>query len=698
MRRSFLTAISGAALLVLCGDTFAQLTDLQNGRNFPTGQAAFGTGRSENVDLGDVDNDGDYDVIIGNGGDGSAQANRIYINNGGAQGGTPGTFSDQTGPRFSGVPTDTTRDIEFVDSDADCDLDIYVSNRGTTVNGGEVSRFYRNQGGAQNGAVGFYAEDTNNFWGSLTSVPGSQQVFGGNAGPWRDFSCDCDFGDLNLDGDIDLFHSTYGPNINGSHDSRIFLNDGTGVFNEHWPWINAGGDIRTHTLDIDLVDLDSDFDLDVFNSSRDSQARVYRNNLNAATMSWSGDAFTDITQSALIAQGATLSGSNNYEAEPGDVDGDGDFDIWMKNYNGNTDRILRNNGNLTFTQMNSWIKGDPVQDENEIDFLDFDSDGDLDAFAANFSGTNRLYTSGLAQGLNPGTQGYYHRNNTSSSGSLANWPELPASGNGNITLDGEAADMDGDGDPDLMLANDGNAQNRYFQNSLGVPDTFAPTVHIMTNQGNKSDGSDTIIRAQLRDNAGYYVIDYYTIDLIYTVGGGLENRIKMTSSRGQQYQATIPGGINGAISYRVEGSDDHGNAFASNTVNYNQTASGTVLLQNVDDGTVGVKGKPYLELGGSFVGGTVVSTNLCDASPNSIAALFFSFASTPTPFKGGLLHTIPIDGQIDLNTDAGGQIYFLANWPAGLPTGVDIWYQYGIADATTAKGASLSNAVKNTLP
>ena len=671
MRRSFLTALSGAALLMLGTNTSAQLTDLQSGRNFPTGSAAFGTGRSENIDLGDVDNDGDYDVIVGNGGDGTAQDNRIYINNGGIQGGTPGTFSD---------------------------LDIYVSNRGNTVNRGEVSRFYRNQGGAQNGSVGFFTENTNAFWGSLISVPGSAQVFGGNVGPWRDFSCDCDFGDLNLDGDIDLFHSSYGPNINGTADSRLFLNDGTGVFDELWPWINAGGDIRLHTLDIDLVDLDGDFDLDVFASSRDSQARVYRNNLNVATMSWSGSPFNDITETGLLNQGAVLTGSNNYEAEPGDVDGDGDFDIWMKNYNGNLDRILRNNGNLTFTQMNAWIKGDPNQDENEIDFIDFDSDGDLDAFAANFSGTNRLYTSGLAQGLDPSTQGYYHRNGTTNGGSLASWEELPASGNGNITLDGEVADMDGDGDPDLLLANDQNAQNRYFQNVLGVPDTHAPTIALITNQGNKSDGSDTIIRAQLRDNAPYYVIGYYGVDLIYTVNGGVENRIRMESSQGQQFQAAIPGGINGAISYRVEGSDDHGNAFASSTFNYNQSSSGVTLLQNIDSGISGVYGKPYLEFGGSFVGGTVVSSSLCDASPNSIAVLFFSFTSTPSPFKGGTLYTIPIDGQLDLATDAGGQVYFQATWPVGLPSGVDIWYQYGIQDGTAPKGATLSNAVKNTLP
>ena len=702
MRPTLLIALSGAAVLALGTSVSAQLTDLQPGRNFPTAAAAFGTGRSENVDIGDADNDGDYDVLIANGGDGAAQGNEIYINNGGAQGGTEGTFSNGTGARFAGVPNDTSRDCEFADTDGDCDLDIYISNRGTTVNGGEVSRFYRNLGGAQHGAVGFYTEDTNTFWRNLISVPAGDQVLGGNNGPWRDFSCDCDFGDLDLDGDVDLFHSSYGPNIGGNRDSRIFLNDGVGHFDELWPWIAAGGDIQIHTLDIDLMDLDGDFDLDVFASSRNSQARVYRNNLNVATASWGGSPFTDITQTALLNQGAVLTGTSNYECEPGDVDGDGDFDIWMKNYNNFTDRLLRNNvangGGFTFTQVNTWIKGDPNLDENEVDFLDYDGDGDLDAFLANFSGTNSVYQSGLADGINYNSVGLYHRTGTAAGGSLASWPEFPASGNTGTTLDGEAADMDGDGDTDLLLSNDANQQNRYWQNTLGIPDTHAPTVHFMTNQGNKADGSNTVIRAQLRDNANYYVIAYYKVDLMYRVNGGIANRVKMLSQGGQQFQGVIPGGINGSIEYWVEGADDNGNSFSSSHVTYTQTASGVVLNQSVDDGTSGVHGNPYLALGGSFVGGSTVTTQLCDAKASSLAVLFLSLASSPLNFKGGLLHTVPIAGQVDLGTDAGGVVNFSATWPTGLPSGVSIWYQFGVADSSGTGGAALSNAVKTTLP
>jgi hypothetical protein len=121
-------------------------------------------------------------------------------------------------------------------------------------------------------------------------------------------------------------------------------------------------------------------------------------------------------------------------------------------------------------QEPAWIAGDPVVDENEVDFGDYDNDGDLDAFIANFSGTNSLYQSNLAQGGAGG--GLFHR--TSVASGQAPGPELPSNYNGGTSLDGEWGDLDGDGDLDIGLFNDNNQGNWLFRNVLGVPDTHAP--------------------------------------------------------------------------------------------------------------------------------------------------------------------------------------------------------------------------------
>ena len=97
-----------AAVLLLAPMAASQLTDLQPGRNFPTASIQFGTtGRSENIDVGDIDNDGDLDVGVANGGDGSAQANGLHVNNGNLQGGTEGTFTGSV--RCFGTARDAVR-------------------------------------------------------------------------------------------------------------------------------------------------------------------------------------------------------------------------------------------------------------------------------------------------------------------------------------------------------------------------------------------------------------------------------------------------------------------------------------------------------------------------------------------------------------------------------------------------------------
>ena len=88
---------------------------------------------SEHVDLADVDLDGDWDAAFANGGDVGARQNVLWINMGGAQGRSLGTFEDQTAPRFP-VINDVSREIEFVDIDGDGDCDAYVANDSTILN------------------------------------------------------------------------------------------------------------------------------------------------------------------------------------------------------------------------------------------------------------------------------------------------------------------------------------------------------------------------------------------------------------------------------------------------------------------------------------------------------------------------------------------------------------------------------------
>jgi hypothetical protein len=692
-----LAVVSSALAAALVPASSAQLTDLQPGRNF-TSAAAFGTGRSEALAVGDCDNDGDLDVIVANGGDGGAQANRIYINLGGLQAGTQGTFADESALRFAGIPIDTSRDCEFVDIDADGDLDVHIGNRGSFANGGEPNRFHQNLGGAQAGTVGYYAEITNSAYGTLVSVPLGQQVLGGNQGPFRDYSHDVDFADLDDDGDLDMFHGTTGPGMSDTRDSRVFLNDGTGVFHELWPWADPAADTKTHLIDMDLADLDGDYDLDVFVASRDSQSRIYLNNLYDPLGS---TPFQDVTQVALIDSGAALIGSDTYEVELADADGDGDFDAWMVNYQGKLDRMLRNDsgghGPLTFTRKDAWIVGDPFVDELEVAFGDYDGDGDLDLLVANFSGTNWIYQSGLAQGLDPDTQGIYHRTGFSTGGSLAgNFPEMPTTADFATSLDAAWGDMDGDGDLDGLVANDLNGSNRLYTNALGIPDVHAPGFYKVTAAGAPPAGQPVVIHAQARDNAPPELHVFYAARLVYAVDAGAPVSMPMFAQGGQQYRGVIPAQI-GSVSYHVEVDDLAGNTGVSATQGYLQGAPDA--WTDLGFGLAGAGGVPALVGSGTLVPGSPGTLTLGGAAPSATAFLFLSFTNTPTPFKGGTLVPVPVALTIPMVTNiAGGIPLAWASWPGGLPPGTTLYLQYAIADAGAPVGTALSNALKGTTP
>ena len=103
-----------------------------------------GPEETRDVDLADVDLDGDLDIFFGNVHltKGAPAQNRLLINDG------TGMFVDET---VSRLPTDidNTMDGDFVDIDGDGDLDLATANYGDEVRGRELTpyRILLNVGG-----------------------------------------------------------------------------------------------------------------------------------------------------------------------------------------------------------------------------------------------------------------------------------------------------------------------------------------------------------------------------------------------------------------------------------------------------------------------------------------------------------------------------------------------------------------------
>ncbi len=179
----------------------------QVGAFSPSAQS-FGNADTKDIELADVDGDGDLDIVTAN----FSAGNRVFLNNG------LGTFTDSG----QALGANRTRDVELADLDGDGDLDMYEANHN------QRDRVWFNQGGAQGGAAGTFAAGA--------------QLLGYGA------SWDSALVDVDGDGDYDVVVA------NGSGQAnQVLTNDGTG-------WLTGSGLSlgANRSYSVEAGDLDGD--------------------------------------------------------------------------------------------------------------------------------------------------------------------------------------------------------------------------------------------------------------------------------------------------------------------------------------------------------------------------------------------------------------------------------------------------------
>ncbi|MCI2430484.1 VCBS repeat-containing protein [Candidatus Acetothermia bacterium] len=306
------------------------------GRRLPAipSEIAFG------ADLGDLDNDGDLDIVLAMGSPTGGAPDRILINTG------AGLYQDETATRFQGtVVINRSFAAKLCDIDGDGDLDLMIG----TVQG-DPARLWVNQG------RGVFVEES------------------GSRLPPTSFSVAAlDCADADGDKDADVVWGTGDPVQGGLNQVNRILINNRGFFTDETAY-RASFEQGTNTLAIKYLDVDGDGDLDLFACNDPGRAVLWINNGRGF--------FSDRTAEQLP---FAVFGCRDFDFA--DYDGDGDLDLVIVRPQQSSvvvqqpNLLLINDGRGFFTAIELSVEGGN-QGGNAILFKDLNGDKKPDIYIA----------------------------------------------------------------------------------------------------------------------------------------------------------------------------------------------------------------------------------------------------------------------------------------------------------------------------
>ncbi|MEM7229753.1 MAG: CRTAC1 family protein [Planctomycetota bacterium] len=455
-------------------------------------------GMTGGVAIADYNNDGYSDIFVPTG---YGVPDQLYRNRGN------GHF-DEIAAQVGLDSTTKNRTALFFDYDGDQDLDLIVASDCFTVPPSGADCLL-----TQTTFLTLYRHD--HLTGQFTNVTFGSGIDPFWAGQRWDHVGGLAAGDLNNDSYVDLVVGTWGDRL------RVYLNNGNGTFTESGIQMGFGVQSRLHWQPV-LHDFNRDGGLDIFLPIDNNENLLYLND--------GSGTFTELPGAAGM-----NTPFNEMGVALGDYDNDGDFDVFCTNIyepdlegNQKHNVFFRNDstlGNLVFTEISAQLGVQHSHWGWGTTWIDCHLDGLIDLAATNGFDRNPYRDDPAKFWINTGNPNLpfidqsdlLEFNNTLYGGTLV------------------AADLDRDGDQDLIQANVLVDELSIFQNRT-VRRMRSPFGWTYDQEVNAPSGNWITIRPRIQ-NTNHYAIGAV---VRITVNGVQQSRLITagTSCHGQEpYEA-----------------------------------------------------------------------------------------------------------------------------------------------------------------
>lgn len=659
------------------------------------GMGTFGSAQaiSPAVDAGcaravDLDNDGDMDILAALTG---LDKTVWYENTDGA-----GAFAAE---QVISAATDGVIAVWATDVDSDGDMDVFASAAGD-----HALTWYRNTDG----------QGTFAFASQIEQSPGHQGI-------WIETA------DFDLDNDMDVLSAAGGVSVDSGflRTGRITWYENSDGLGDYSTGHAISDDTFGGALRVVAGDIDGDGDEDVLIGSG-SQSIPLLGQVETGRIAWCEnlDGLGTYANLRLVATNADVPES----LAIADLDGDGDADVLAG--------LKTDDAVAWFANLDGAGAFGPRQDvtlvamsPSDVDAVDFDGDGDVDVLTAEAD-------SGLVTWFK----------NTDGLGHFI--PAQFVATGANMTDCARAADLDGDGDADVLCSWQSPNTIAWSANSDGAGDFGALQLI-----GTPSDPSHQARAGDLDGDGDLDVLSWSD-----TAIGWFENTDGAgTFGAHQAIEPTVLSDLkdaraadldaDGDLDVLITSCDDQGLAWFENTdaagsfatrkllgdvyqdctnaaplsidvadvdmdgmleVLTAENGPGTVVLHENDLVTPllpdlgfaldGTHGPPLLVVLACLDPGTEITLTLTNALESTTATLVLGLAAIYAPFKGGTLVPNPDILIGGLPVDGAGGLVISGTWPGGIPPGSSFFMQHWIPDPAGPFGLAASNAVSGTTP